>query len=64
MVLEPGASERRVKDLLSDLESLDPIWVDYEDKTLKDESEKLNSLKKGTWYHQTSDSRKDLRVYL
>jgi hypothetical protein len=50
-----GASERRVKELLSVSQSFDPIWVDYEDKTaFFDESEKmLPTPKKRVWYHQT-----------
>ena len=56
---EPGESERRVKELLSVSESFDPIWVDYEDKTVFfDESEKLiPTPKKGVWYHQTPQIR-------
>ena len=51
-----GASERRVKELLSVSESFDPIWVDgCQGKTaFFDESEKLvPTPKKRVWYHQT-----------
>ena len=56
---DPGASERRVEELLSVSESFDPIWVDYEDKTVFfDESEKLiPTPKKRVWYRQTPQIR-------